>query len=45
MDAPEGRAEKSKLVFGENYPRLQAIKKRYDPTNVFNKWFSVTPAS
>ncbi|KAF8974279.1 hypothetical protein BDZ97DRAFT_1935235 [Flammula alnicola] len=36
--------DKAKLVFGENYPRLQAIKKRYDPDNVFNKWFPIMPA-
>ncbi|KAG6918724.1 hypothetical protein DXG01_012209 [Tephrocybe rancida] len=35
---------KAKLVFGKNYPRLQAIKKKYDPDNVFNKWFSISPA-
>jgi len=35
--------DKAKLVF-ENYPRLQAIKKRYDPENIFNKWFAISPA-
>jgi len=36
--------DKSKVVFGDNYPRLQKIKKRYDPDNIFNKWFPITPA-
>ncbi|KAG6918723.1 hypothetical protein DXG01_012208 [Tephrocybe rancida] len=36
--------DKAKAVFAENYPRLQAIKKRYDPDNIFNKWFPITPA-
>jgi len=33
------------VVFGENYPKLQEIKRKYDPSNVFNKWFSITPAA
>ncbi|KAG5653117.1 hypothetical protein H0H81_002184 [Sphagnurus paluster] len=32
------------IAYGGNYPRLQAIKKRYDPDNIFNKWFAITPA-
>lgn len=36
--------DKAKVVFDENYPRLQSIKKRYDPENVFNRWFPITPA-
>jgi hypothetical protein len=23
---------------------LQGIKKKYDPDNIFNKWFPITPA-
>ncbi|CAA7266220.1 unnamed protein product [Cyclocybe aegerita] len=35
--------DKAKAVFGANYPRLQAIKKLYDPENIFNKWFPIVP--
>jgi len=34
----------SEVLFGDNYPRLQELKKRYDPDNVFSKWFSIAPA-
>ena len=36
--------DKAKLLFRTNYPRLQQIKKKYDPDMVFNKWFVITPA-
>ncbi|KAG6864200.1 hypothetical protein C0991_011625 [Blastosporella zonata] len=36
--------DKAKAVFADNYPRLQRIKKQYDPDNIFNKWFPITPA-
>lgn len=31
-------AEKLKSVFGENLPRLQKAKKKYDPTFMWDKW-------
>lgn len=33
------------VLFRENYPKLQLIKGKYDPENIFNKWFPITPDS
>jgi FAD/FMN-containing dehydrogenase len=30
-------------VFGANYERLQDLKAKYDPGNMFNKLFAITP--
>ncbi|KAF2821977.1 FAD binding domain-containing protein [Ophiobolus disseminans] len=35
--------ERSKDVFGGNYERLQELKAKYDPDNMFNKLFAITP--
>ncbi|WPH01103.1 Hypothetical protein R9X50_00393800 [Acrodontium crateriforme] len=35
--------EIAKDIFGDHYPRLQKIKAMYDPNNVFNKLFAITP--
>jgi len=32
-------------LFGNNYSKLQEIKKKYDPDNIFSKWFAITPAA
>ena len=36
---------KAEALFGKNYPRLQELKKKYDPENIFNKWFAITPCA
>ncbi|KAK7695635.1 hypothetical protein QCA50_000271 [Cerrena zonata] len=36
--------DKSRKLFGDHYPKLQAIKKKYDPDTIFNKWFLIAPA-
>jgi len=36
--------DRSVALFGESYPKLQALKKKYDPENVFSRWFKITPA-
>ncbi|TRM64993.1 hypothetical protein BD626DRAFT_399737 [Schizophyllum amplum] len=41
--ALEARAQRSRLAFGDVYPRLQEIKKKYDPDMVFNRWYPIIP--
>ncbi|KNZ77937.1 hypothetical protein J132_02877 [Termitomyces sp. J132] len=43
MCGADPMSDKAKAIFADNYPRLQKIKKRYDPDNIFSKWFPITP--
>ena len=36
--------DKAHVLYGDNYPRLQALKQKYDPEMLFSKWFAITPA-
>ena len=40
-DATESRAHSA---YGDNFPRLAAIKKRYDPNNLFHLNANIKPA-
>jgi hypothetical protein len=35
----------SEVLFGGNYPRLQQIKKKYDPNVVFGTWYPIAPSN
>lgn len=32
-------------MYKGNYPRLQKIKARYDPKEVFSRWYGIKPAA
>jgi len=31
-------------MFGENAAKLQELKQKFDPDNVFNKWHKIVPS-
>lgn len=42
-DPATGRS--AEALFGGNYPRLQKIKKDYDPNVVFSSWYPIVPSN
>ncbi|TCD68008.1 hypothetical protein EIP91_011677 [Steccherinum ochraceum] len=38
-------ADAAQIYFKKAYAKLQAIKKKYDPDLVFNKWYPIQPAA
>ncbi len=37
-------SDRSRTLYGAKYAQLQKVKARYDPSEVFNKWFPIQPA-
>ncbi|KAJ3528778.1 hypothetical protein NM688_g7949 [Phlebia brevispora] len=42
----EGPAKRNraKELFRDHYPKMQEIKRKYDPDVIFNRWFAIEPA-
>ncbi|KAG8799467.1 hypothetical protein FRC17_007132 [Serendipita sp. 399] len=37
--------DSARVLYGPNYPRLQQLKKKYDPNMVFKSWYPIAPAA
>ncbi|EKM52970.1 uncharacterized protein PHACADRAFT_147283 [Phanerochaete carnosa HHB-10118-sp] len=46
LPAPGATAKRTRAqeLYGENYPRLQQLKRKYDPEMIFDKWYVIQPA-
>ncbi|KAG8813260.1 hypothetical protein FRC17_001619 [Serendipita sp. 399] len=40
-----GSVDVARAIYGTNYPRLQQLKKQYDPNMMFKTWYPILPAA
>jgi FAD/FMN-containing dehydrogenase len=40
----EGESERIPSAYGDNYPRLVELKRRWDPTNLFSSNYNISPS-
>ncbi|KAG8809385.1 hypothetical protein FRC17_003472 [Serendipita sp. 399] len=40
-----GSVDVARAMYGTNYPRLQQLKKKYDPNMMFKTWYPILPAA
>ncbi|EKM51784.1 uncharacterized protein PHACADRAFT_150472 [Phanerochaete carnosa HHB-10118-sp] len=44
LPTAEARSIRAQALYGDNYPRLQQIKRIFDPNMIFDKWFPIQPS-